>query len=325
MKHLLLLSTFVLFFTKLYAQVLTSDEMLKYGSSMHYKYVTNYSSFDISSTGNNAVWDFSTLTLDGSATDLVLDIVDPSTTPYASSFTNSNYGYKEVKGSNTNYRYFNLTSSKLERVGSYTTFTKTYSDPQVEYVFPLQLNTANNDTWANSSSSTGGTYNLTCLATGTLKLPNATYNNVLFVKANAIESFINFDTYFWYDSDNGAILFQYINGDGFWVADQAMYLSSLTVGSGTITSATSVSDYMQAMTYNNPVNTSLNLDFNLGYTFSGQYMLYNTNGELMANNTIVNQDHFTLPCENLKQGLYLLTFMDEKNPDQKRTIRFIKE
>lgn len=325
MKKLLLICLFVFVSLGVFAQpVLNSNEMLPFGSSLTYKYITNYSMVDVSSTGADVNWDFSTVTLSG-GNDLTTQTIRPSATPYASTYTNSNYAYHETQGTSNAYRYFNLTSTKMERVGSYVSSAKTYSDPQVEYVFPLALNSSNNDTWANNQSSTGGTYNLTCLAYGTLKLPNATYTNVLLVKAYVEESFLAFNSYFWYDSNNGAVLFQYIQGDGFFIGDQAMYLSSLTVGTDPFVTSSSNAYYLKDMTYNNPVNNTLHVAFGDQARFSGKYTITTTLGEKIQEGLLIDQETLDLACEELKQGIYLLTFFEEQNADQKRTVRFVKQ
>ncbi|MDB5258702.1 MAG: hypothetical protein JWM14_3397 [Chitinophagaceae bacterium] len=327
MKKLLLSNLLLFLSIGVFAQpVLTSDEMLPYGSVLNYKFITDYSMIDVTSTGANVTWDYSTVTLDGSD-DLNITMVNPSSTPYASSFPNSNYAYHETQGTDEDYRYFSLTSSKMERVGSYASSAKTYSDPQVEYVFPLTLNTTNNDTWDNDQSSFGGgTYDLNCIAYGTLKLPDATYNNVLLVKVSFDEGgFLDFDSYFWYDSDNGAVLFQYVQGDGFFVADQALYVSSLTVGTDPIILSSANAYYLKDLTYNNPVNNTLNVAFGNSSDFSGKYVIANTLGEKISEGTITGQQSLNLPCEELKQGMYLLTLFEEQNSDQKKTIRFVKQ
>ncbi|MGQ0826808.1 MAG: hypothetical protein ACT4ON_00280, partial [Bacteroidota bacterium] len=218
MKKFLHTFTFCFLFTLVQAQpTLLSTEMLPYGSVMTNKGIANLTVIDTTIQGAGAVWNFSALTANANP-DFVVNIVNPSTTPYAASFPGSNYGYREVTGATTNYRYFSLTGTKMERVGSYVSNVNLYNDPQVEYVFPLTLGTVNNDTWDNTNSSSGGTYDLKCIGSGTLTTPGGTFN-ALMVRVHAVESFLDFYVYFWYSSDNGAILLTYVVGDGFFIPE----------------------------------------------------------------------------------------------------------
>src|SRR4051812_49215994 len=120
MKKILPTITLCLLFITTKAQLqLLSTEMLAYGSVMTDKSVLNLSVIDTSIQGAGVFWNFASIIPDPSVQNLVVTITDPAGTPYGSSFPNSNYGYYEVQGSYTAYRYFSLTGTKMERVGSY--------------------------------------------------------------------------------------------------------------------------------------------------------------------------------------------------------------
>ncbi len=137
----------------LFSQIsLTKSEMLPINSSYTLKTATDYSLVDTTIQGENKVWDFSQLTVDPQGNELAITVKDPSKTAKASDFTNSNIAYYESP--NDAYRYFKLTDSKMERVGSFAAQTlKTYDDPQIEYVFPLSYGSTSSDTWTNNISS----------------------------------------------------------------------------------------------------------------------------------------------------------------------------
>ena len=142
--------------------VLNSNEMMGYGSSFTQKTVQDFTAIDTTTQGANVTWNFANLQPDNSIPDFSATIVNPASTPYGFNFPSSNYAYQESP--TVAYRYFSKTSSKMERVGSWSNNNlKTYNDPQIEYVFPLQLGITNNDTWDNTGSTTGGTYDLTCM------------------------------------------------------------------------------------------------------------------------------------------------------------------
>src|SRR5262245_11321076 len=129
---------------------LLSSEMLAPGAVCRYKRPTSLSVIDTTIQGANSTWNFSTLSPQ-SVPDLVVTVANPASTPYSALFPTANYAY--VESPSTAYRYFQLTSTFLDRVGSYTASANTFNDPQREYVFPLSLGVSNLDTWDNSSSS----------------------------------------------------------------------------------------------------------------------------------------------------------------------------
>ncbi len=322
MKILLQVITICLSFTLARAQLtLLNSEMLPFGAVMTEKSVMDLSVIDTTIQGTGVTWNFSTLTNNTSVSDLVVTIVNPVATPYAASFPNSNYGYKEVKGTTTNYRYFSLTSTKMERVGSYVSNVNSYNDPQVEYVFPLAYGTVNNDTWDNTNSSTGGNYNLKCIGTGTLKLPGGSYN-ALMVRVHCIESFLDFYVYFWYSSDNGAILLTNIKGDGLFVGNSATYLSSLTID-------IKENNFITDLSYNNPVENNLNLSFQTADNGIYNYTVINSLGQKVneGNSEIVAQNTNTLDIDfsSYPAGIYFFSIRSEKSDQADKTIRIIKK
>ncbi len=286
---------------------LTSDKMLPFGSVMNTKYVSQYTTID-TTKGENVTWDFSNLAADPTLGELNVKIVNPANTPYASTFPTANYGYQE-SGNSTAYRYFSLTSSKMERVGSYRNSTANiYSDPQVEYIFPLTYGASNKDTWANSGSSFGGEYDITCIGYGTLKLPGgATYSKALLVRADVSEVLYSFPVYFWYNADNGAILFQYLVGDNFFVSPLVGYLNSLTGVTTTVSDQT----FSDAITYNNPVKEVLNVNLGEGALAAGKYYITNMAGEtVLAGDLMSETATEEINCQGLANGLYFITFFD---------------
>lgn len=221
MHHTLPLIVLALTATSVFPQaVLTSDEMAPPGTITRYKDINNLSVVDTNLQGANVTWNFSGIT---GPTDysLIVTIREPGETPHGDQFPTANYAYQEAPGAA--YRYFQLTPSLMQRVGSFSTNLNTYQDPQVEYVFPLQLGTTNLDTWDNTNSSSGGTYGLECIGTGTLILPTGTWPDALMVRVTLTE-WSTFNVYFWYSSQDGSILLQYFAGDNFFFPLMGRYL-----------------------------------------------------------------------------------------------------
>lgn len=320
MKALLLPFFFCLFHLIALAQpVLTSEKMLPFGSTYTMTPTKDSKKIDISIKGANAVWDFSNLEPSGEPA-FNIEIVNPSSTPYASSFPDANYAYKE--GPNLAYRYFNLTEDKMERVGAYYSQNYiTYHDPQIEYVYPLTMGSSNEDTWGNSASSFGGNYNLKCIGYGKLILPGKSYENTLMVEVEADEVIAELTTYFWYSADNGAVLLQYVIGDGFFYGTTAHYVSNLELPTGIANI-----NFAEDVKYNNPVTDNLHLSFKRSTTSNLKYSVINSLGnEVLRGNfpTASNEEQqLNLNTSSLNNGIY---FLIVKAGETGQTFKFIKK
>jgi hypothetical protein len=303
--------------------VLNSNEMLPFGSEMTlWPSGNSWVVIDTTIQGANAVWDFSALDhWTSNNPDLHLTVVDPSTTPYASSFPSSNYAWMEAP--NTAYRYFNLSGSSLQRVGSYTGAQNVYSDPQVEMVYPLQLGTTHTDTWDNTFSTTGGTYSLRCVGTGTLILPSGTWQDALMVRVWVTEG--TYDPYlgfFWYSSTNGAILVQHI---GQYMADvpvwypDTYHLNSLSVG---------VEEHpaLELLTWQNPVTDALRIKTRSQHGGERPWRVVGLTGQVMNSGTFSstsgNIDSWSIDVNDLASGLYMLWIGDA---NEALSLRFVKQ
>lgn len=297
--------------------VLNSNEMLPYGSTYSLRTVSDPSDVDTTIVGQNVTWDFSNLQADGVTPDFTVNIVNPASTPYASSFPTANYAFLE-QPSNA-YRYFTLTSSKLERVGSFTTSLKTYSDPQIEYVFPFQFGTSNTDTWQNSGSTFGGTYSLECIGTGTLKLPSGTNSSALMVRVVTVESFLTLTYFFWYDANDGSVLLQYIVGDGVFVSESAKYITDVHVG---IDEATAFG----GLRYTNPVTDRLNITLENTANDAYDYRLFDAQGRTVSSGFIANsgsQLTASMYMNTLASGVYFLS-LTGKSTSASTTVKLVK-
>jgi len=303
--------------------VLNSNEMLPYGSIIHFKYSQSFSVIDTTMQGANATWNFSALVNDITQQDLTDTMVNPALTPYGAIFPTANYAYSEVQGTATAYRYFNKTTTKMERVGSYTSAINTYNDPQIEYVFPLQLGASSFDTWDNTNSSSGGTYDLVCIGYGTLVLPSHTYSNALMVRARVTEgSLYDFPIYFWYSSDNGSPLLEYIVGDGFFIGSNILFINSMSVA------GVDENNLMSVIRFNNPVQDHFNLVFRSVTTGNVTCTVLNETGEALAVETIrteaLAEQNLTLDFNAYPEGLYFILLEDRQSGEKSKLIRIVK-
>lgn len=320
MKRLLPLVLSILAAGSIYAQPsLTSDEMLPFGSLMEFYYASNYAIVDTNIKGADVTWDFADFE-DISGEDVSIEIKDPVETPQGDEFPGSNYCHHEIFSGINAYRYFNLTTEKMERVGSYSSGTvTTFTDTQEEYIFPFELGVINFDTWDNTASGFGGgDYNLECVGYGTLILPDMTINDALMVRIHATEGdIIDIKIFTWYSSENGAILLQYVDGDGFWVGDKALYLTSLDVFTGI-----EESPITENIIYNNPVHDVLNIEFNKYYK-NGSYKIFNELGQEIKSEIINSaSSQWQIPVADLPLGIYtVLISADGKQPEAIRIVK----
>ena len=319
MKHLYLFTLPILFSAaSASAQIqLTDTEMTPVGFSFQVRGIADMSSIDTTIQGQNATWNFSSLTPTSSV--LNSNSVVPSSTPYASSFPSANVAY--VESPTTAYRYFHKTAAFMERVGSYSGSTlKTYSDPQVEYVFPMVYNASNNDTWMNNVSSTGGTYDLKVVGTGTLMLPNGSHQAIM-TRVHTVESFLDLFVYFWYDADNGSQLLT-VYGESF----ATTYSGSYQTSSGS-TLGLSETNLVQDVSFNNPATTSLNVSIHNLAQKDVEIEIYSLDGKFISRSGLsydgMEMASTSIDVSELQPGCYLM-FLGTSATD--RTLyRFIKQ
>jgi hypothetical protein len=284
--------------------------MAPFNTRAEYQFTNDFSSIDTSTQGANATWNQTGVTPAG---DFVMWILDPSVTPQGGSFPLANYvQYEESIG---RYSYFRLTPDTMERVGSWTGTLNTYTDPQVEYVFPLTLGTSHDDTWASTSSSFGGTYDLDCVGFGTLQLPGSTHTDVLMVRVLQSE-LTSFTVYFWYDSNNGLPLMLYTEGDGLFLPPYALYFTSLSVGTGEPAA-------LDAQ-YNNPVGNDLYLSLRSESVSDLQYDLVDMKGCSVGRGEVVlspGMNRMVIDMAGYSDGIYCLSLF---SGGKKQTIKVVK-
>jgi hypothetical protein len=308
---------YTLFFILLYFNVngqpvLNSSEMMPFGTIFQEHYVADLDVIDTTIQGPNQTWDFTALT--GTGNDIFYTTMDPASTPYASFFPTSNYAYFETPLNA--YSYFTLTSTMFERIGSYDSNLNTYSDSQIEYVFPMQFGTTNLDTWASTASSFGGNYNITCIGTGTLKLPMGDFS-ALMVRVDAYEGFVDWIEYFWYDADNGVPLIARAYGDGIFIDDVGIYM-------GSITSGIEESTFLKNLKYNNPVNDVLQISYVSKQQNEIHYTIINSLGKWVTKGAINDGLYYSeIDFSAFEKGIYFLEF-SEGNPSKAYRIKIVK-
>ncbi len=285
--------------------VLNSSEMLSFGSIMQEKYILNLEIIDTTLQGPNQTWDFTGIQNNISTPDIFITVADPLNTPYAASFPTSNYAH--IESPDLSYNYFNLTSTKLERIGFYDTDLNLYSDAQTEFVFPLSLGTSNLDTWLIDGNLFPGNYNLYCLGSGTLMTPGGVYTDVLLVRTDVDAGIYSLTVYYWYSSENGAVLLEYFIGDGVFVNDDAFYLSSLTTD-------VKENEIVTNIKYNNPVVDALQLAYQVKDNQNLSYTVRNSVGQLFSTGELPSLSNYSeIDFSAFASGIYFIDLTSEKS------------
>lgn len=298
---------------------LLSTEMAAPGTVFTYKHVGTFSAIDTSAQGANQTWDFSAVTTTTDP-DYVNEIINPALTPHADSFPTANWGILE---DGTDYYFFNLNSSTMERVGSWDASGYTYyTNTQVEYIFPMVLGTSGSDVSVNeqNGSSTTGNYTFDCIGYGTLMAPGHTYTNVIMTRVLLDIGFLTLESYIWYDSDNGMPVFDYIPGDGGFIPEAAIYLDNVSIG-------IKENIFANNVRYNNPVTSMLNIKFDGGVSSSLNFNLMNTQGKKIVSGEIIkgSAGQLNLDMKDQAAGIYLLWLNDKNDATKSRLIKIVKE
>lgn len=182
---------FILFFFSLsttlylFAQpVITGLEFGEAGDSYIMKGVEP-SGFDAGAAGEDVVWDFSGLTLNG-GTD-VRNVIDAAGSLYYAVFPDANIA---TVSNDTSFAYYNVTSSLFSLYGTATpTIIQAYDDPADLANFPVNYNDTKSDVFTGSTELYGysvdlsGTSEMTADGYGTIILPGgASHGNVMRIK-----------------------------------------------------------------------------------------------------------------------------------------------
>jgi hypothetical protein len=142
-------------------------------------------SLSFGSGGANQVWDYSGIADTGNS--ITEAVINPASTPYASSYPGTNIALTTVGSGDTSYAYEEVTASKLTFLGNYINVAGFvyYTTPRVQFQYPLSYGDSYANAFAGYSTNgdtISGIDSFTADGYGTLKLPTATYTNVLRMK-----------------------------------------------------------------------------------------------------------------------------------------------
>lgn len=288
---------------------LTHNEQLPAGSTYQMRAVQNLAAID-TTLGQNVTWQLGDLV--GTGNQQTVSILAPGASPYGASFPTANYCiYESVI---PRYAYFTNTPDSMSRIGFYVSSLGTYSDPQTELVYPVTYGDSNVDTWANNTVSFPGTFRYDVVGTGTLVLPNGTWNDVLLLRVRA-ENIIPFFQYLWVSAINGANLLIYTQASLFGGAN-ALMITNLDVG---------LDDHGQDLDLR--VHAPADGLLPITYTASAPmaYRILDAAGRLLANGRLpasLQPGTAYLDIARAATGIHLLELTAG---DQRRTVRFFVE
>ena len=285
------------------------------GHTYSYKKVPSNWHIDTSllqTNGSNLTWNFDTITL---LPNIYSDsILSPTGTPAATTFSNADFVWKEYSGT---LQYYRKSLDTVFYMGHYTFWPTTFTPNPITCVnnttqstnflySNFQTNVSRNGTWNYSAR-----YN----ASGTLKLPGVTHNNVgLYVTVGGAAT--KYADYFWFkENQNDPVLrIQFV-----WTATssivQYLYVNTTALSPSNIDDLT-----------NNGFSITPNPAFNHVYIqapFNIQYYeVRNVFGQIEMKR-VVDTSKYDIDISHLKQGIYFVTLTDNLN--RRYTQKFIKE
>jgi hypothetical protein len=324
MKHTLLFLFLTLTLTSLGQPILTqANTQPIIGSQISAVSGTFNGSDAISLTGANVQWDFSDLAGNSNP----IDIVQPSSTPYAGSVSGVNVALDYGNA----FDYYSVTSSVFERKASYyaPNYYFNFTNGQSILEFPCTYQSTFNDTYAASANLAGdmlertGTMDAVADGYGSLILPWGTIENVLRLRVDETYD----DIYNGTDQISGTQT-TYL----FFHPGAVYFLLSVNLGEFTAPTFTymdesvlSVNDRVSAdfhsNVFPNPANDKLNIPIGI-QDQNAQINVFNSVGQCVYSNKLMNDtgSYFMLNTDDFKSDLYTLQILNEYGS---RTENFI--
>lgn len=274
------------------------------------------------SGGANQTWNLG-FTSTGTGTNTV---VAPSTTPYASSFTNANVAWN---GGGI-YSYYATSSSALTFRGTVNPQGTiiSYSDYEDQMRYPMSYNTTYTDSWSGTFVQSTYTYyrwgstTVTADGYGTLTTPAGTFSNVMRVhfvqdykdSANIMSmpvviTYYN-DQYMWY-----------LNGNHYPIASEYTFTmnSNPAQASYYVTNVvSSVQDELFATAvsmYPNPTDGAVNLDITVTENSIVAAEIFSAEGKLLSSAQYVlipGENRIRLDIEDFEAGYYFVAIRNKE-------------
>lgn len=262
----------------------------------------------LATSGAGVTWNCAGLVQNGSIPTVTFNTVNPSTTPYASSYPNANQTFTDPNlTSMTGYDYVNLSNDSLSFYGNRKPGQnyEIYMNPEILLKFPFAYTNSYVDNYAKNNYTSSGTFSsfqtgsrtVTYDAYGTLILPSGTYSNVARIKGYRTNSLGSPTTeYTFFRISDGARLLNvmdYMNG-----TYNTVYVSAIP------SSVNEMSLTDKIRMYPNPSANLVELSTS-SEAFASVMVNDITGKEIMH---ITNTgEHITLNFEGYDRGIYFVT------------------
>ncbi|HKK12646.1 MAG TPA: T9SS type A sorting domain-containing protein [Flavobacteriaceae bacterium] len=305
------------------AQTITltsSNNIPNVGDSFGYYYISDYA-FDVSQTGANQTWDFSSV----SGTLVTINFIDPSASMDAASFPQATLVSTQTIGGINVENYYSSSSSDFSFEGNYApSYWRTiYSDKQEYLKFPITYNDVFNETYSGTYNFilTGTTYDrvgtieISADGYGDLVLPYTTVHNVLKVKITSDYTDTDTNTSamttstevtnVWYDTSNRLYLASTTEdySGGTLQSSTAMYISESDLALGVDDSP--LKD-RQITIYPNPADNYFNIKNPLNESLNAN--IYDISGRNVKTMT-VSHGNTQINTSNLHSGMYFIKYV----------------
>jgi hypothetical protein len=244
--------------------------------------------------GAGVTWNFSTLPLTFAG---MINIVNPSASPYASTFPSANFVMQMSVGASTVYDYNRNSSVGMETFASTYAGTGTGYDftpnPRLSIPFPFHYLDSKTDTFQSLGSSTQDTVRLTYDGYGTLILPWKTYSNVIRVK----EEYGGTDyKYAWYTVSPLMLVFGWDNG----ASNPFHYISE----AATPTAVANISGSANVAVYPNPFTSNTVLRITSTADFSNTVLLLTDIAGKTVKQQLITGEETNIDRDGLSPGIY---------------------
>ncbi|WP_338355924.1 T9SS type A sorting domain-containing protein [Yeosuana marina] len=298
------------------------------GDTYNYIKTTNYS-FNVSQSGANQIWDFSSVT---GSTEVI------SFTNLASSSEPTTFPLSNIVSTSTNPNgetYYSSSNSELLIEGFFSPglLREIYTDKREYIKYPITYNDVFNETFSGTSENIAagqtydrtGTTQISADGYGTLILPYTTVNNVLRVKITNTysDTFMGFPIgpyndviLVWFNATNNTFIAStsdaYFNGS--LISSQASYLDQ-----SDLVLATNDSNFVdkQLTIYPNPAKNYTIIKNTSFDTIS--LNIYDIKGVFIKTETIQNGRN-QIDLSILKPGIYLIKYLKKSNLYTKKLV-----
>lgn len=277
-------------------------------------------------SGANQTWNFSGINM---LTDsVVFNWVDPSTTPYTSSFP----GAHIAEGNQIGYMYYTIAGGDLSNIGSGVgtspQLITTLTDPEIVFRIPFTYTNTYTDNFSGTINGPitiirNGTITKTADAYGTIILPTGTFNNVLRINfhQDITDSIAGIpvvtrtvtDNYSWYTSQYKFPIFSISLSTIYTATDQtttkSAVIATLNTSVGVVPFGNQVvSKYKLHQNYPNPFNPSTSITFDIVKTSDVKLLVYDALGrevEELVNERLSNGSYkVDFNSSHLTSGVY---------------------